>query len=225
MRPFASMQQPADFFCKEFLPEHHRLEAPISFARVVQAGTADPTDRESVSLGGASPLSPTNFTESKPQQTGTGLLIRYGEVATTSGSTNSLPRGVTAACRALTPTVLVRIQARQPIYASCNCDCARVGSSWSVRTELTSGWISRFPMCRMNSHVAEFAEQSWYSASHSSKSLFLFRIQPRPTFRFVPQAAAPRLGCQPCAKTFLRFAKSLIKRVCFQRHEHVVDHY
>lgn len=24
----ASMQQPADFFCKEFLPEHHRLEAP-----------------------------------------------------------------------------------------------------------------------------------------------------------------------------------------------------
>ena len=26
---FASMQQPADFFCKEFLPEHHRLEAPL----------------------------------------------------------------------------------------------------------------------------------------------------------------------------------------------------
>jgi hypothetical protein len=25
----ASMQQPADFFCKEFLPEHHRLEAPF----------------------------------------------------------------------------------------------------------------------------------------------------------------------------------------------------
>ena len=44
-----------------------------------------------MSLGGASPLSPTNFKESKPQQTGTGLLIRYGEVATTSGSTNSLP--------------------------------------------------------------------------------------------------------------------------------------
>ena len=31
------------------------------------------------------------FTESKPQQTGIGLLIRHGEVATTSGSTNSLP--------------------------------------------------------------------------------------------------------------------------------------
>ena len=30
-----------------------------------------------------------HFTESKPQQTGTGLLIRHGEVATTSGSTNS----------------------------------------------------------------------------------------------------------------------------------------
>ena len=43
-----------------------------------------------MSLGGASPLSPTNFTESKPQQTGTGLLIRYGEVATTSGATNSI---------------------------------------------------------------------------------------------------------------------------------------
>jgi hypothetical protein len=64
-----------------------------------------------VSLGGASPLSPTisiqnakfkmhnersfhsefsilNFLgDLKPQQTGTGLLIRYGEVATTSGST------------------------------------------------------------------------------------------------------------------------------------------
>jgi hypothetical protein len=26
----ASMQQPADFFCKEFLPEHHRLEAPFT---------------------------------------------------------------------------------------------------------------------------------------------------------------------------------------------------
>jgi hypothetical protein len=25
---FASMQQPADFFCKAILPEHHRLEAP-----------------------------------------------------------------------------------------------------------------------------------------------------------------------------------------------------
>ena len=46
-----------------------------------------------MSLGGASPLSPTNFVELKPQQTGTGLLIRYGEVATTSGST-SLRDGV-----------------------------------------------------------------------------------------------------------------------------------
>jgi hypothetical protein len=27
----ASTQQPADFFCKEFLPEQHRLESPISF--------------------------------------------------------------------------------------------------------------------------------------------------------------------------------------------------
>ena len=41
-----------------------------------------------MSLGGASPLSPTIFAELKPQQTGTRLLIGYGEVATTSGSTN-----------------------------------------------------------------------------------------------------------------------------------------
>jgi len=58
------------------------------------------------------------FTEPKPQQTGTGLLIRFGEVATTSGSTISLPRGVTVAYRTLTPTVLARIQARQPFLAS-----------------------------------------------------------------------------------------------------------
>ena len=32
--------------------------------------------------------------ELKPQQTGTGLLIRYGEVATTSGSTNSIHCGM-----------------------------------------------------------------------------------------------------------------------------------
>ena len=49
-----------------------------------------------MSLGGASPLSPTNFVELKPQQTGTGLLIRFGEVATTSGSTISLRDGVTS---------------------------------------------------------------------------------------------------------------------------------
>ena len=34
--------------------------------------------------------------ELTPQQTGTGLLIRYGEVATTSGSTISLRDGVTS---------------------------------------------------------------------------------------------------------------------------------
>ncbi len=55
--------------------------------------------------------------ESKPQQTGIRFLPGYGEVATTSGSTNSLPRSVTAAYRVLTPTDLVQIQARQPILA------------------------------------------------------------------------------------------------------------
>ena len=44
-----------------------------------------------MSLGGASPLSPTNFKESKPQQTGTRLLPGHGEVATTSGSTSLRP--------------------------------------------------------------------------------------------------------------------------------------
>ena len=44
-----------------------------------------------MSLGGASPLSPTILMELKPQQTGTRLLIGYGEVATTSGSTTFLP--------------------------------------------------------------------------------------------------------------------------------------
>src|SRR5437867_1367925 len=106
------MQQPADFFCKEIPSERHRLEDPFPFPFRASGseGIEDPADRESASLGGASPLSPTNFMESKPQQTGIGLLIRYGEVATTSGSTNSLPRGVTAACRVLTPLVLVQIR-------------------------------------------------------------------------------------------------------------------
>jgi hypothetical protein len=140
---FSSWQQPAGFFCKEVVPGQHRREAPIHFAPVTQlpecsppkaeavgesparsanfrasgsAGIADPTDRESVSLGGASPLSPTSFQEPKPQQTGTGLLIRFGEVATTSGST-SLPGRLTAGHRPLKASVVVRIHPRQPIIA------------------------------------------------------------------------------------------------------------
>jgi hypothetical protein len=45
-------------------------------------------------ITGAKPVRDANFMELKPQQTGTGLLIRYGEVATTSGSTISLRDGV-----------------------------------------------------------------------------------------------------------------------------------
>ena len=71
-----------------------------------------------MSLGGASPLSPTNSTESKPQQTGTGLLIRQGEVATTSGSTNSLPGRLIVGQRPLKARMLVRFQPRQPVLAS-----------------------------------------------------------------------------------------------------------
>ena len=55
--------------------------------------------------------------ELKPQQTGTGLLIRYGEVATTSGSTNSLPGRLTVGHRPLKATMVVRIHPRQPITA------------------------------------------------------------------------------------------------------------
>ena len=51
-------------------------------------------DVESVASAGATPAASTSSTESKPQQTGTGLLIRYGEVATTSGSTNSIHCGM-----------------------------------------------------------------------------------------------------------------------------------
>ena len=62
-----------------------------SFRASGSEGIANPTDRESVNLGGAGPLSPTIFVELKPQQTGTRLLIGYGEVATTSGSTSLRP--------------------------------------------------------------------------------------------------------------------------------------
>src|SRR5437867_6833435 len=125
------MQQPADFFCKEIPSERHRLEDPFPFHSRASGseGIEDPADRESASLGGASPLSPTNlrslsfgsasqFTESKPQQTGIGLLIRHGEVATTSGSTNSLPGRLTVGPRPLKALVLVRAQPRQPASQS-----------------------------------------------------------------------------------------------------------
>src|SRR5947208_1491012 len=59
---YASLQQPVDYFCKEIMPGQHRREAPICIFRASgQAGIADPADRESASLGGASPLSPTIF--------------------------------------------------------------------------------------------------------------------------------------------------------------------
>ena len=75
-----------------------------------------------MSLGGASPLSPTNFKESKPQQTGTGLLIRHGEVATTSGSTNSLPGRLIVGQRPLKARMLVRFQPRQPVFGKSSFD-------------------------------------------------------------------------------------------------------
>ena len=78
----------AGFLCKKVAPGQHRREAPIVFARVVQQKRHDV---ENVASAGANPAASTTFLELKPQQTGTGLLIRYGEVATTSGSTNLLP--------------------------------------------------------------------------------------------------------------------------------------
>ena len=63
------------------------------------------------------PLSPTIFVELKPQQTGTGLLIRHGEVATTSGSTTFLPGRLIAGHRPLKASVVVRVHPRQPVSA------------------------------------------------------------------------------------------------------------
>ena len=81
---FASSQQSAGFLCKKTGPGQHRREAPF-FARVVQQQRHDV---ESVASAGANPAASTTFKEPKPQQTGTGLLIRLGEVAATSGSTS-----------------------------------------------------------------------------------------------------------------------------------------
>jgi hypothetical protein len=89
----ASKQQPADFFCKEILPEHHRLEAPVMALRK-QLASSNRRERlhaaidvKNVASAGATPAASTILTESKPQKTGTRLLPGYGEVATTSGST------------------------------------------------------------------------------------------------------------------------------------------
>ena len=85
LRPFRLLAAAAGFLCKKVAPGQHRREAPFVFARVVQQKRHDV---ENVASAGANPAASTTFLELKPQQTGTGLLIRYGEVATTSGSTN-----------------------------------------------------------------------------------------------------------------------------------------
>ena len=114
---FASPQQPAGFLCKKVTPGQHRREAPF-FAPVAQLSERSPPKAE---VAGEIPAGSTSFlgewfrgnsrphrsricepwrcksslahhfVELKPQQTGTRLLIGYGEVATTSGSTNFLP--------------------------------------------------------------------------------------------------------------------------------------
>jgi hypothetical protein len=83
LRPFRLLAAAAGFLCKKVAPGQHRREAPIVIARVVQQKRHDVEDV----ARGANPAASTTFLELKPQQTGTGLLIRYGEVATTSGST------------------------------------------------------------------------------------------------------------------------------------------
>ena len=85
LRPFRLLAAAAGFLCKKVAPGQHRREAPFVFARVVQQKRHDV---ENVASAGANPAASTTFLELKPQQTGTGLLIRYGEVATTSGSTS-----------------------------------------------------------------------------------------------------------------------------------------
>ena len=77
----ASMHQPAGRFCKATLPEHHRAGGSISESDKWQVVVGSP---------GLVTCHSSLFVELKPQQTGTGLLIRHGEVATTSGSTISM---------------------------------------------------------------------------------------------------------------------------------------
>ena len=84
-----------------------------------------------MSLGGASPLSPTNFKESKPQQTGTRLLPGHGEVATTSGSTNSLPGRLIVGQRPLKARMLVRFQPRQPISVAVHVERSFLAHPWA----------------------------------------------------------------------------------------------
>jgi hypothetical protein len=51
------MQQPANLFCKEFLPEHHRLEAPLF---ICSRSPMQRHDVEGVASAGASPAASTN---------------------------------------------------------------------------------------------------------------------------------------------------------------------
>src|ERR1051325_12018130 len=55
------------------------------------------------------------------------------------------------------------------------------------------------------------------------KSIFLFRIEPRPAFGFAMDTATPRLGSQPRAKTVLSLAELPIKRISAQRLEDIFD--
>ena len=90
---FASLQQPAGFFCKETRPGQHRREA-LHLGRIRGESQRQLAAKR---LGSAFPINPPIHQsnnpfpcqESKPQQTGTGFLTRHGEVATTSGSTIS----------------------------------------------------------------------------------------------------------------------------------------
>ena len=79
------------------------LSCPPAFARDAGAGEGCRAKARSATAGFTRVERATarqaNFKESKPQQTGTGLLIRPGEVATTSGSINSLSEGRGAGLR------------------------------------------------------------------------------------------------------------------------------
>ena len=96
---YASLQQHVDFFCKEIVPGQHRWEAPFEYSSGEWLrGNSRPRRSRVCEPWRCKSSLAHQFQESKPQQTGTGLLIRFGEVATTSGSTNSLPgQQITAA--------------------------------------------------------------------------------------------------------------------------------
>ena len=131
------MQQPADFFCKEFLPEHPRLEAPFlrgtaQAACVAQCrGTTSRTSPVQVQVLPRAPIWPASIKVMQrtfnPQNRARypGGPPTHCLVVTAIREANRFKcweadwqrRESNPARRVLTPTDLVQIQARQTILS------------------------------------------------------------------------------------------------------------